>query len=490
MRARSRLAASLSLVLVLAWVGACNGTGGDDGPADEGTQDGGSESAETGTAPGGVLGCPAGATCTLLFVAQTLDDRVEIFAPDDPDGVVYRGSIGTDFKPNGPDGDNAGELLDEPYGMALTGGFLHILAGHFPSRTEGSLVALPVSFLAGYAPPAEIPTADLFAGAFVDPVVGTALGNNEPIWALLHEGRLLVGTFNNDLLMSEATWTNPGRLLVLDADDPALAPGVADLGALMGGPCNGAAEVVRVGPTRVAVACDGNDVVAMLEVGGVAADPLDAAAATVGGTACMLPVTGRRVRHLAHDGVDGVLVGAGPGENILDPASIVRVGGDCSLLGLLQLPSERNWILHQIAALGGEPRRWLVASGAGNFDQSGARGIYVVYEQGGLELCPEPIAGFEAHFDSPGGAIDPFAILAIDATHVAVGAGPFEPPTAGAGYGKVLWATLSGGAPCELVAEVVDLTDGAPGHAPAVDPAQPQTFRRAPNQLAAALVAG
>jgi hypothetical protein len=240
----------------------------------------------------------------------------------------------------------------------------------------------------------------------------------------------------------------------------------------------------------VAVACDGNDVLAMLEVGGVAADPIDAAAATIGGSACTLPVVGRRVRHLASDGVDGVLVGAGPGENIVDPASIIRVGGDCSTLGLLQLPSERNWILHEISPIDGEPRRWLVASGAGMFAQTGARGIYVVYDEGGLQLCPDPIPGFDAHWTTADGEIDPFALLTADETHVVVGAGPAEAPTAGPGYGKVLWATLSGTAPCELAAEVVDLTDGAAGHAPVVDPADPLTFRRAPNQIAGALVSG
>jgi hypothetical protein len=45
----------------------------------------------------------------------------------------------------------------------------------------------------------------------------------------------------------------------------------------------------------------------------------------------------------------------------------------------------------------------------------------------------------------------------------------------------VLWASLSGPDPCSLAADVIDLTDGDPGHAPAPVEDDPATFRRGPN---------
>src|SRR5690606_27200822 len=73
--------------------------------SDTATTDGTETSGDSGVPPpGGMLGCPAGETCTLVLVSQTLDDRLEVFSPGDPRGAVYRGAIDLDFKPNDLDG--------------------------------------------------------------------------------------------------------------------------------------------------------------------------------------------------------------------------------------------------------------------------------------------------------------------------------------------------------------------------------------------------
>ena len=108
----------------------------------------------------------------------------------------------------------------------------------------------------------------------------------------------------------------------------------------------------------------------------------------------------------------------------------------------------------------------------------------------GSGFCADPIPGFT--WDTSGEPNNPYA-LALDSTQskLAVGAGPFaaqgEPMSTA--FGAVLWATLSGSG-CDTTATVVDLTDGAPGHAPAAIPADATTLRRAPNVVVIAEVSG
>jgi hypothetical protein len=89
--------------------------------------------------------------------------------------------------------------------------------------------------------------------------------------------------------------------------------------------------------------------------------------------------------------------------------------------------------------------------------------------------------------------IDPFALaVTSDGAHLAVGAGPRPSITssAGVGYGKVLWASLAGADPCSLTADVIDLTDGGSGRAPAPLETDPPTFRRGPNVVVIQEIAG
>ncbi|MCA9704564.1 MAG: hypothetical protein KDK70_01805 [Myxococcales bacterium] len=456
--------------------GTADSTGGDTDPA----------------AGGELLGCPGG--CVMLLAAQTLDDRVEVFVPDDPD-TAYRGAISIDLEPNacegcGP-GDNGDDRLDEPFGLARAGGFLHVLAGHYPTRQEGSLIAFPLSFFEGYAVESIVPVDDYFASPqFLDPVVGRSLGQLEPIFLLSHaSGRLVVGVFNNDLFATEDTWTQPGRLLVIDPADPAGEVGEVTLEGLDNGPCWGASQVIDLGGGILAVACDGNEGVAVLDGSNLATGTVAEAAATLGtGAFCPIPgaMAGKRVRYLASDGAAGVLVGEGPTPLDLNAsARLWHLGVDCGLLGnvsLSDMGSAGDWQLGEIVRLPAGVPTWLVA--AGSAAPAGLRGVFVAHEgSGALELCPAPIAGFEAAWDDgDGGVLEPFALaVTSDGTHLAVGAGPFIADPAGVGRGKVLWASLSGADPCALSASVVDLTDGQSGHAPLPSADDPLTFRRGPN---------
>ena len=376
--------------------------------------------------------------------------------------------------------------------MARAGGFLHVLTGHYPTRQEGSLVAFPLSVFEGRTSGSVVPVGDYFgASQFLDPVVGRSLGEVEPIFLHQHaSGRLVVGVFNNDLFASEETWTQTGKLLVIDSTDPEGEIGSVTLDGLANGPCWGASQVVDLGGGLMAVACDGNEGVAVLDGSGLGGGTVVDAAATLGtGALCALPgaMPGKRVRYLAPDGSGGFVVGEGPTPlDVNGSARLWHLGADCGLLGNLQLSDTGgpgDWQLGEIVRLPAGIPTWLLASGSSS-TMGGLRGVFVVHDSGdGLELCPEPIAGFESAWDDGvGGRVEPFALaLTSDGTGLAVGAGPFIADPAGVGYGKVLWAALSGDDPCSLSVSVEDLTDGGPGHAPAAVAGDPLTFRRGPN---------
>lgn len=446
---------------------------------------------------GELLGCPPGG-CTMLLAVQTLDDRIEVFVPDHPD-AAYRGAISIDLKPNECAecglGDNGSGRLDEPFGVARAGGFLHVLTGHYPTREAGSLVAFPLDFFDGTAAGATVPVGDYFVGSqFQGGVVQRSLGEREAIFVHQHaSGRLVVGVFNNDLFAGEDSWTLPGKLMVIDPADPGGEIGTVTLDGIGDAGCNGASQIVDLGGDVLAVACDGNEKVALLDGSGVGSGTVaDAAAGLGSGTLCSIPgaIANRRVRYLAPDGSGGFVVAEGPTPlDLQGSASLWHMGGDCSTLGNVQLDamgSPGDWQLGEIVRLPVSTPTWLFAAGSSLQPDDGLRGIFVAHTgNGSLEVCPSPVAGFESAWDDgQGEVIEPFALaLTSDGVHLAVGAGPRPLITlaSGVGYGKVLWASLSGSDPCSISASVVDLTDGGSGHAPAPDPTDPSTFRRGPN---------
>ncbi|MBL4686133.1 MAG: hypothetical protein JKY37_16185 [Nannocystaceae bacterium] len=454
--------------------------GSNTGTETEGADTTGSGGDLDGAAGGDVLGCAPGMTCTLVLVSQTLDDRIEIFAPGDAN--PYRGAIDLDLKPNVCDGCELGDYadgrLDEPFGLARAGGFMHVALGHYPTRQSGSLVSFPLTMFDDLAAGSTLAVSDYFAaGSFLGPVVAHSLDELEPIFVTARGSRLLVGTFNNDLFTTEDNWTMPGRLLVLDATDPGAAPGVVDLGA-MG--CNGAAQVVDLGPSSVGVACDGNEKIVLLDVGDLDATPLPDVAALVTGTLCEIAgqTAGRRVRYLAGDGAGGFLVAEGPTPlSLTSGARLWHFDANCEVQGLVNLSGSGQ--LGEVEAFPADTPTWLVAS-AGVLDPS-QRGVLVVQSLGGtLDVC-QTLVGFESHWPSADGQLEPFGLAVnADGSGVAVGAGPFQAPTAGPGYGKVLWGALVGtDNPCTMTASVINLTDGAA--APAVLATDAATFRRAPS---------
>lgn len=475
-----------------------------DNPSEDDTTGTGDSTGDSNVGPGGeLLGCPPGG-CVMVMAVQTLDDRVEVFVPDHPDST-YRGAISMDLKPNECAGcglgDNNAGRLDEPFGVARAGSFLHVLTGHYPTREEGSLVAFPLSFFNGTTTGSTVAVSEYFAGGqFVAPVVGRSLGEVEPIFMHEHaSGRLIVGVFNNDLFAGEDTWTQTGKLLVIDPAVPGGEVGVARLDALDGGMCQGASQVVTLSNNVLGVACDGNEAVAVIDATNLDDGTVgDAADGLENGFLCPLPGVGmgKRVRYLAPDGNGGFAVLEGP--TPLDSQATARLwhmGVDCTVQGggPLDLGGNGDWQLGEIVPLPAQVPTWMLAAGSSRQDSSGVRGVFVARNDGGtLELCPEPIAGFEGQWQTAaGGFIEPFALaVTSDAVHLAVGAGPYIADPAGVGYGKVLWATLSGSDTCSLTADVIDLTDGGPGHAPAPMPGDPSTFRRGPNVVRIQEIAG
>jgi hypothetical protein len=206
------------------------------------------------------------------------------------------------------------------------------------------------------------------------------------------------------------------------------------------------------------------------------------------------------VRYLASDGGTGFVVASGPAT--LDPLGSASLwyfsADDCtSPIGNVQLSamgSPGDWQLGEIVRLPASIPTWLLATGS-FLGPMGMRGVFVVHTSNGtLEVCPDPVAGFDAAWDDGHGeVIDPFALaVTSDGAHLAVGAGPRPSITssAGVGYGKVLWASLAGADPCSLTADVIDLTDGGSGRAPAPLETDPPTFRRGPNVVVIQEIAG
>jgi len=451
-----------------------------DTTADETTTN--SETGDTEPAPTeGLFACPAGESCTFVVVAQAFDDRVEIFAPRGP-GPVYRGAIDLDLKPN-PMGDNSGDFLDEPFGMTVDSAGLSVLVGHYPQRDSGTMLVFPHELLAAQAPGMTVPQSAFFDGAgFLAPVRAIDLAAEEAIFMLTHpSGRQLVGVFANDLFTLETEWTNPGELLVVDPVSGEV--GRRSLASVGMGSCAGAWNLVALDDAMdtVALACDGDDGAAVLDVSGIGQGSVADAAAAIDGCIADIPFPDNRVRQLAPDGLGGLLLAENVPTGTLDPGRLWRfegLDGACEQLGAPGVIPGDLWEVRQIVPLPSNVgARWLMATGM----LSPGRGVHVVRDgETGAEICARVDALDASWAATDGSDIHPYA-MAIDraGTGLAIGAGPAMPADAEPGYGRVLWVELGAGDPCEAspVISVIDLAE----EAPAVSPDDPSTWRRAPN---------
>ncbi|MBL8969999.1 MAG: hypothetical protein JNK56_05430, partial [Myxococcales bacterium] len=156
------------------------------------------ESPTTGDPVSGLFAC-ANPPCKLVLVSQSLDDRIDIY--DVTGAPSLRGRISLDLKPDPSGQQISGNLLDEPYELALTATDLIVTVGHYPDTDQGSLLRFPLADFTD-VPAGGSFTVDRYfkAGSFSAGVVDFAHGRREGIFLLPHpSGRLLVGVFANDL---------------------------------------------------------------------------------------------------------------------------------------------------------------------------------------------------------------------------------------------------------------------------------------------------
>ena len=481
---RSGLGAALACFIVASCLADNPGGGAESGTDTiEETDDPSDSSGETTGVPASdnMIGCPAGETCWVVLAAQTLDDRVEIFGAPAGQEPAYRGAINLDLKP----GTEIGPL-DEPFGMTLSDTGLHIITGHYPARDRGALLSFPSAFFDG-RDASLIPVNDFFmAGAFSDGVIETRFEELEPIFALDRpvSGKLLVSVFANDLFASEDTWTSPGKLAIVDAgspDDFALAT----LTGLENGDCLGASQLVLLQDEQTAaVACDGNEGIAFLDLSDLSGSTDDVANG-ISGTYCDLPFQNdRRARYLAHDGNGGVLIAVGPTPLNATASQVFAMSPDCSPFPLDVADSDGQ--LGELVPFGTD--HWLLAQGA--LAPTGTRGVQVIERTGGV--C-NTLPGLDDEWDTDGEILSPYALaVAPDGEHILIGAAPTQiGNAANAIFGKVLWVTLSGASdPCTMTASATDLTDGGANHAPAPLAGDTTTWRRSPSVVVLTEVEG
>lgn len=479
---RSGLGAALACFIVASCLADNPGGGAESGTDTiDDTDDPSDSSGETTTTPAAdnMIGCPAGETCWVVLAAQTLDDRVEIFGGLAGQEPAYRGAIDLDLKP----GTEIGPL-DEPFGMVLSGTGLHVVTGHYPSRERGALLSFPSAFFDG-RDTSLIPVDEFFTGAFNNGVIETRFEELEPIFALDQavSGKLLISVFANDLFAGEDTWTSPGKLAIVDANSPDDFA-LATLDGLENGDCLGASQLVFLQDQQTAaVACDGNEGVAFLDLGDLSGSTSDVASG-ISGTYCDLPFQNdRRARYLAHDGNGGVLIGVGPTPLNATASQIFSVSSDCSLSPIEVADSDGQ--LGEFVPFG--TGHWLLAQGA--LAPDGARGVQVINSGGVCNTLP----GLDAEWETDGEILSPYALaVAPDGEHMLIGAAPTQTGNAAnAIFGKVLWVTLSGASdPCTMTASATDLTDGGANHAPAPLAADTTTWRRSPSVVVLTEVEG
>lgn len=421
---------------------------------------GGGSDGSTGTWPDeGALACEA-PPCHFLLATASLDDRIEVF--EIAGTPEYRATVDFDLDPN-PGGDYSEDRLDEPYEAAVLGGDLVVPVGHFPARNAGSVAFLPLALLADLDVGGHLPADAYFDGA--DGIGGAVLapaGAQEAIFTTPVAEGLLVTAVENDLFAAEDTWTRAGAALLLAAGERGEIPAPRPLDDLPEGACAAAGESVLIDERTVAVACDGNEAVAFYERDGDDLAPL---------ALCNLPpASGARVRYLAADG-GAAYVAESPTTASPDPARLWRLDPTCSLGAVADVMPAAAGTLTDVAAV---PGAVLVAGTLGR------RGIHPVRTSDGApETCP-PLAGLdELWVGADGRDLEPVALAALpDGTRLAVAVGPFLPAPDDPGYGRIYVVDLVPGACGPEVAGVVDLTDGGPGHAAAVTPADPSTYRR------------
>ncbi|MBX7080240.1 MAG: hypothetical protein K1X88_13680 [Nannocystaceae bacterium] len=469
-----RWASTLAPTLALAGCpGDDAGSGGSDSASEGGTAD-----TTGGDAPSsGLLACAAGESCTLVLVAQALDDRVEVYTARGP-GERYRGAIDLDLKPN-PMGDNSGDFLDEPYGMTIDDSGLSLLLGHYPQRHAGSLLHFPHAFLAAQPDGGTIAASTFFAdGSFVAPVQGIALDEEEPIFVVTHpSGRLIVGVFDNDLFQLESAWTNPGQLAIVDPATGEVAK--RPLTELGGMGCAGAWSLVWLDDahTRLGVGCDGDEGAALLDVSGLGEGTVAQAAAAIDGCIANVPFSDKRVRYLAPDGAGGIVIAESTPQATGEDGRLYRFDADCNALGAPGTIAAQYWEAREIVRLPhADGNRWLLATGR-------TEGHLHVVRDGmtGAEIC-STLDELDPYWTGDDGVpVHPFALALDRAGHgLAIGAGPIDPPDDMPGSGRVLWLELDGSVdPCDAspITDTIDLSAAAP----AVAADDPATWRRGPN---------
>lgn len=435
----------------------------------------------TGDAPQtGLFACDS-PPCTLVLVSQTLDDRVDVF--DVSGAPSLRGRISLDLKPDPTGQQIGGDLLDEPYELLLTSTDLLVTVGHYPQIDQGSLLRFPIAGFADLAPGATFRVDQFFNnGNFLGGVEALQHARQEGIFLLPHPGgRVLVGVFANDLLAAD--WTTTSEVLVVDPADLAATPGSYDLGALEK-PCAGAwrLEALDDAVSKVAVACDGSDSVAVLSLpGDFASAPLADAAAGITGCAASLSVGPWTTQFVAPDGAGGLLAVQ---TQLPEAPRLWHVSGSC-VAGKPSTDAPAGFedvhLLRQPVLLrpeGDAEALWLIASHGPT-----ERGAVLV--KGG----PSPtLCGRLTGLDLLDAANASWA-LALDGAgeHLALGAGPPSNPELADGRSQVLWMGLDRSKldSCELAAtDVVDLNAGR------FQAADPSTWSRAPNVVVVAELGG
>ena len=439
--------------------------------------EGGTESGETGgeVVETGLLGCPSADDCTIVVVSQTIDDRVEMYTASGP-GPIYRGAIDLDLKPN-PNGDISGEYLDEPYGLAWDGSSLHVLLGHYPNRTVGTLLSFPAAELSEVGAGERVAVSDWFMGgeAIGLGVRMTALERTEPLSMLVHpSGALLIAVFANDLMLPDAMWQSPSELLALG---PFVEGSEPELKIAMPG-CAGAWNVAALDEDveAVALACDGDERVAIVEI----SDTGEASPRCTG----EIPFSDKRVRYLAPDGLGGVVVSEHP--PIISSSEDARIwwfDGECNVRGFSTFEAPLSWYLRELVRVPADDPRWLLAQAEG--DQGNVVVLAGDPSTGDITECGRLDGLGEAGVWMASGGSEPLRPHALalsgDGRGLAIGAGPADYASAAAGYASVWWTGLDyADDPCDaIVLDPVELT----GSAPTVDPLVPQTWRRAPDVI-------
>ena len=418
----------------------------------------------------GLFAC-ASPPCTILVVSQTLDDRVDVFdVSADP---YLRGRIGLDLKPDPTGAQTMGNLLDEPYGLALDATHLWVAVGHYPDINKGSLVGFPRAGFDGLAAGGVFAESAYFSGGtFQADVQGIPLDRPEAIFVVPHpSGRLLVGVFANDL--RAADWPAASELLIIDPTSAEI--GAFDLGTLDPAPCKGGwhVEPLNDDVSRVALACDGSESVAVLLLPGDlgALSPAEAATQT---SACSLNLGGEwTTQFVAADGAGGMLALQ---SQLTGAPRLWSVSGDCLPAGApgTDLPPELAMVrtLRQpVLARSGATPVWLAASGIPE------PGVVIIRGGATPAICGR-LTGLDA-LNTDNNA--PWA-LALDASrsHLAIGAGPANNPELSKGEGQVLWGALDLAGLDACAAAASDLKDLSQESYKLGDP---RTWVRAPNVL-------